>query len=94
MRVRRTTPAAQDLEDITLFISRDSGSSALAVATALFKAANSLDLLPSRGRIGRAPGTRELIVPTLPYIIVYQLADTAIQILRIYHGARNWLVEE
>jgi plasmid stabilization system protein ParE len=26
----------------------------------------------------------------LPYIVLYEVADTAVQILHIYHGARNW----
>jgi len=90
MQVRWTTPAAQDLEDIALYIQKDSESAASAVAKALFDAANSLDVLPSRGRVGRIPGTRELVVPALPYIVVYEVADTAVQILHIYHGARNW----
>jgi len=90
MQVRWTTPAAQDLEEITLYIRRDSESAALAVAKTLFDAANSLELLPSRGRVGRMPGTRELLAPGLPYLIVYQVTATAIQILHIYHGARNW----
>jgi toxin ParE1/3/4 len=90
MQVRWTPPAAQDLEEIAVYIGRDSESSAFAVAKALFDAANSLDLLPSRGRVGRSPGTRELLVPSLPYIIVYEVADTAIQILHIHHGARDW----
>ena len=90
MQVRWTTPAAQDLEDISLYIQKDSDSAARAVAKALFDAANSLNLLPSRGRVGRVPGTRELVVPGLPYIVLYEVADTAVQILHIYHGARNW----
>jgi toxin ParE1/3/4 len=94
MQVRWTTPAAQDLEEITLYIQKDSEAAALAVAQALFDAANSLDLLPSRGRVGRIPGTRELVVPGLPYIVLYEVADTAVQILHIFHGARNWPEEE
>ncbi|MGA2085818.1 MAG: type II toxin-antitoxin system RelE/ParE family toxin [Terracidiphilus sp.] len=94
MQVRWTTPAAQDLEEITLYIQRDSESAARAVAKTLFDAANSLDLMPSRGRVGRIPGTRELVVPGLPYIVVYQVTVAAIQILHIYHGARNWTGEQ
>jgi addiction module RelE/StbE family toxin len=90
MQVRWTPPAAQDLEEITLYIQRDSESAAQAVAKALFDAANSLDLLPSRGRVGRIQGSREIVVPGLPYIIAYRVKDTAVQILHIYHGARNW----
>lgn len=90
MQVRWTSPAAQDLEDIALYIQRDSESAAEVVAKTLFDAANSLELLPSKGRVGRIPGTRELVVPGLSYIVLYEVADTAIQILHIYHGARNW----
>jgi toxin ParE1/3/4 len=94
MQVRWTTPAAQDLEEITRYIQKDSESAARAVAKTLFDAANSLDLMPSRGRVGRSPDTRELVVPGLPYIVVYQVTKTAIQILHIYHGARNWPAEQ
>jgi addiction module RelE/StbE family toxin len=90
MQVRWTGPAAQDLEDIALYIQRDSESAAESVARTLFDAANSLELLSSRGRVGRIAGTRELVVPGLPYIVVYQVTTEAIQILHIYHGARNW----
>jgi addiction module RelE/StbE family toxin len=83
-------PAAQDLQEITRYIRKDNSSAARAVAKTLFDAANGLDLFPLRGRTGRIAGTRELVVPGLPYIIVYHVTRTAIQILHIYHGARNW----
>ncbi|MGA3343726.1 MAG: type II toxin-antitoxin system RelE/ParE family toxin [Terracidiphilus sp.] len=94
MQVRWTSPAAQDLEEITRYIQRDSESVARAVAKTLFDDANSLDLMHSRGRVGRSPGTRELVIPGLPYIIVYQVKSTVIQILHIYHGARDWQGEK
>jgi addiction module RelE/StbE family toxin len=93
MQVRWTTPAAQDLQEIARFIRKDSPSAARAVAKSLFDAANSLDSFPLRGREGRIVGTRELVVPGLPYIVVYQVTTTAIQVLHIYHGARNWAPE-
>ncbi len=80
----------QDLEEITLYIQKDSGLATQSVAKALFDAANSLDLLPSRGRPGRISGTRELVVSGLPYIVVYQVTAIAVHILRIYHSTRNW----
>jgi addiction module RelE/StbE family toxin len=90
MQVRWTSPATQDLEDIVLYIQKDSEDSARTVARTLYDAANSLDFLPSRGRAGRIIGTRELVIPGLPYIIVYEVMDTAVQIHHIYHAARNW----
>jgi addiction module RelE/StbE family toxin len=90
MRVRWTTRAAQDLEEITNYILRDSPTAASTVARKLFDAANSLESLPSRGRAGRAPGTRELVISNLPFIIVYEVTAEAVQVLHIHHGARNW----
>jgi addiction module RelE/StbE family toxin len=90
MQVRWTATAAKDLQEITRFIRRDNPAAARSVAKTLFDAANSLENLPNRGRVGRIPGTRELVLPGLPYIIVYQVSESATQILRIYHGARDW----
>jgi plasmid stabilization system protein ParE len=42
------------------------------------------------GRPGRVPGIRELVIPTTPYIVPYRVQREAIQILRVYHGARRW----
>lgn len=90
IQVRWTEPAARDLEEISEYIRRDRPAAAGKVAQSLFEAADSLSLLPGRGRNGRIPGTRELVVSGLPYIIVYRLTNTSVQVLRIYHGARNW----
>jgi addiction module RelE/StbE family toxin len=94
MQVRWTAPAAQDLQEITHYIRKDNPSAARAVAKALFDAANGLDVFPLRGREGRIAGTRELVIPALPYIVVYQVEATTIHILHIYHGARNWRGEQ
>ena len=88
--VRWTPSAASDLKEITRYIRRDNPAAAHAVAKRLFRAAEGLNLFPGRGRPGRIPGTRELIVTDLPYIIAYRISDAAIHILCIYHGARAW----
>jgi addiction module RelE/StbE family toxin len=90
MQVRWTTPAAQDLEEIANYILRDKPTAAVTVARKLFDAANSLESLPNRGRPGRASGTRELVISSLPFIIVYEVSGDAVHILHIQHGARNW----
>jgi plasmid stabilization system protein ParE len=35
-------------------------------------------------------GRRELIFPSLPYIVVYQVKEHAVEISRIYHAAQDW----
>lgn len=47
---------------------------------------------PSIGRLGRMPGTRELVAHQ-NYIIVYDVTADNIRILRILHAARQWPVE-
>jgi addiction module RelE/StbE family toxin len=90
MIVRWTSPAAEDLRQIARFIRRDGPTAARHVAKTLFDAANGLDLFPNRGRAGRIAGTRELVFPGWPYILVYEVREQAIEVLHIYHGAQNW----
>jgi toxin ParE1/3/4 len=55
----------------------------------LYEAIRSLKELPRRGRVGREEGTRELLFPPLPYIVVYRLRDQSIEVLRIHHAAQD-----
>jgi toxin ParE1/3/4 len=45
---------------------------------------------PFIGRRGEIEGTRELVIPGLPYIVAYRVGDTQIEILFVQHGAREW----
>ena len=90
MRLRWTTPAADDLYRIVQRIQKDNRSAATEVANILYEGCGSLTKFPRRGRKGRIDGTRELIFPGLPYIVVYRILDETLEILRIYHGAQNW----
>jgi toxin ParE1/3/4 len=42
------------------------------------------------GAPGRAPGTRELVVPKTPYIVPYRVRSSRIEIARVYHSSRRW----
>jgi toxin ParE1/3/4 len=42
------------------------------------------------GRPGRVPGTRELVVSDTPFILPYRVRDSAVEILAVFHGARQW----
>ncbi len=45
---------------------------------------------PQSGREGQCDGTRELVIPTLPYLIVYRVKADQVEILRVFHTARDW----
>ena len=46
--------------------------------------------LPQRGRPGKKEGTRELVVGSLPYVVVYTVSEDVIHVVRILPGAQKW----
>lgn len=91
MHLRWTQPAARDLTSICDYIQQH-GSTAVArrVALSIHEGVLALSKFPERGRPGRKSGTRELVLPGLPYLAVYRIHGDAVEILRILHGAQNW----
>ena len=89
MRLRWTPAAAEDLESIHTYLSQHHPSFAQPTIRLLYNSARSLRNFTERGRPGTISETRELVLPRLPYIIVYRVTDQVIEILRIYHGAQD-----
>ena len=89
MRIRWTEPAAQDLYRIVYYIRRDNPEAARNVAKTIYDRCQSLTHSPNRGRKGTEPGTRELVFSPLPYIAVYRIKESVIEIMRIWHGAQS-----
>ncbi len=83
------TSAQRDLEALTDYISEDNPSSALDVFNTIKKSIEKLKAYPFVGREGRVEMTRELIVPRLPYIVVYSVTKD-IRILAVLHASRKW----
>jgi toxin ParE1/3/4 len=81
--------AESDLDAITDYITEDSPQNALQVFSILRKAVEKLASYPTAGRVGRVDKTRELVIPHLPYIIVYRVTKE-IQILALVHTSRKW----
>jgi addiction module RelE/StbE family toxin len=90
MRIRWTTDAADDLERIAVYLLRENPSAARRAIQTITDGITILTRFPNRGRPGRSPDTRELLFPSLPYIVVYFVKEQAIEILRIYHAAQDW----
>jgi len=89
MRVRWTPAAAADLEHIGNYLKDRHPHYRQPTLRKLYEAIRSLKEWPHRGSAGREEGTRELLFPPLPYIAVYRVKDTDIEVLRIYHAAQN-----
>lgn len=48
-----------------------------------------LRVFPYSARVGRAEGTRELIIAHTPFIVIYTVGDDII-LVRVLHGAQQW----
>jgi addiction module RelE/StbE family toxin len=89
MKIRWTTEASENLEQISRYIADDSPEAALKTVRLIFEQIKTLSVFPSRGRAGRTAGTRELVLSPLPYFVVYRLTGVMIEILYIRHGAQR-----
>ena len=84
-----TRQAQRDLENIHAYIARDNPAQAYTVLSKLHTAINRLANFPEMGRVGRKPGTRELIVPRLRYRVHYRVRSDRVQIIRVRHTSQN-----
>jgi len=91
MRIDWSLNALSDLQAISEYIEQDrSLETANRVSRSIYEAVQSLRTMPRRGRQGRLENTRELVVPSLPYLVVYQVLSERLLILNIVHGAQRW----
>ena len=90
MQVRWTTAAASDLENIADYLFEKTPENAARLIREICDAVSALRIYPNRGRPGKKSGTRELVLPALPYIVVYKVAGDVLHIARILHGAQQW----
>ena len=65
MEIRWSPEAAQDLERIFKGIQQDNPTAAREVVKTLYDGCSALKVFPSRGRVSRIKGWRELVFPFL-----------------------------
>ena len=91
MRIRWTEPAALDLTRVCDYTEEHDGPvAARRTALRIYEAVSALTQFPRRGRLGRKPGTRELVFSGLPFLAVYRVGEEVVEINRILHGAQKW----
>ncbi|GLS17162.1 toxin Y4kP [Labrys miyagiensis] len=89
-RLRWTRRALRRLDEIGTFIAADSPRAAEKIVRRLTSASRHLIQNPALGRTGRIPGTRELVLADVPYIIAYRVEGTDIELLTVMHAAQQW----
>ena len=89
MRLVFAEPAERDLDSIIDYIALDNPKAAEKVYRTIIAAARRLTKFPTMGRPGRLQETREFSLPSLPYMMVYQVGTEAVTILAVFHTSRD-----
>jgi addiction module RelE/StbE family toxin len=89
LRVIIAAAAERDLDGIADYIATDNPAAAEAVFRRIIAAADLLRSNPELGKPGHYPGTRELVVARVPYVIIYTRGDGVLRIVAILHTARD-----
>jgi plasmid stabilization system protein ParE len=91
VKLRYTLRALRHLNSIADHIAERNPEAARAVGARIRETIDLLARFPKMGHDGSLPGTREMVVPGLPYIVVHRRdirdEDTLV-ILGVYHGAQ------
>ncbi len=90
MRVEWTRKALDNLDNAVEYIAADKPTEAGDVAMKIWKAAKMLSEQPGMGRPGRVSRTRELVIPSLPYILPFTEKEGTVFILRVMHTSMKW----
>jgi addiction module RelE/StbE family toxin len=81
--------ARQDLLNIVKYIAQDNPDAAEELANDIETKAEKLREFPEIYKVGRKRGTRELVAHK-NYIVVYQVINSQIEVLRVKHSAQQW----
>ena len=90
MRVEWSGRALAERDAIFDFIVAERPKAAELIDQRIFEQVHLLGRFPCLGRLGRVPGTRELVIHETPFVVSYKIGDDAIRVLRILHSSRRW----
>ena len=88
MKLRFSEKATFQLRDIRNHIAKDNPPAAKRVVAAIRRSIDTLMDFPE-SHPASGDDARELIVPRLPYVVVYRLGPGAIDILGVFHTSRD-----
>ena len=87
--IRWSDEATTDLVEIIDYIEQRNATAAQNLHASIVQSAESLPLMPYLFRLGRVTGTREHVVHP-NYMVVYQVGNDAIDILRVLHSRQQY----
>ena len=89
MNIRYKTRALRQLEQIHGHIAKDDPGAASRTVTRIVHSIGRLSRFPWSARPGVVAGTRILVVPGLPYVVVHRVREEFVDVIAILHTARR-----
>jgi toxin ParE1/3/4 len=90
MKIVWSTAATRHLRQIVEYLHGESSGGAITTRRRILETVMRVGQMPYSGRIGRTDGTREAVVPRSPFIVVYEISEQTVEIVGIWHTAREW----
>jgi toxin ParE1/3/4 len=90
MKVIWSASAVRQLQEVVDYLQDESAARAVTIRRRILATVGLIGQMPDSGRIGRIDGTREAVVPRSPYIVVYQVSTETVEVLGVWHAAREW----
>ena len=98
MRIVYRDRALSDLESIHDYIAQDNPRAAGRVIQRIKQGLQRLRTFPYSARAGAKPGTRELTIHGLPYLVIYKVVEEGgesfVEIVAVYHTSRKRLPDD
>lgn len=90
MKVVWLADASADLAQVVADVHAVNPTAADALDLRICSAVSHLSAFPEAGRAGRVSCTRELVIVDYPYIVIYRILTTEVQIVAVRHTSRQW----
>ncbi len=85
-----TPPLRAHLIEIGDYIEKGNREAAKRVIQTIRKTVDLLRDHPDMGHPGHIEGTRELVIPRIPYYAAYRVTESAVEVFAVIHTARMW----
>src|SRR5262245_57375073 len=90
MEIRYTEPAREDLADILSYLALNYPNVIAPFQERLRQVAEHISRWPTSARsVPERPGARSVPLGRYPYVIYYDVTESSVDILHIYHAARR-----
>jgi toxin ParE1/3/4 len=81
--------ARNRLREIRAYVAQDKPEAAERLAIRIVAMVETLRNHPHLGRVGTEPGIRELVIGSIPYIVLYRVQGEGVVISTIWQGAQR-----